>query len=182
VQTVRSVVDPASDASAMTREIENYDIIFTLKQYPVLGSGYGIPYWEVIPLPPLGYALERYAPHNSILGLWAYAGFFGYTAMTLLWAAGVYFGMRAYHVAKDPAFKAAALVSFGSVLIYLVQCFGDMGLGSWTGVFTVAPSVALAGKLCVAAGGWPAKAQAARQGVRAPSMQPQVGVASVGPG
>ena len=77
--------------------------------------------------------------------------------MTLLWAAGVYFGMRAYHVAKDPAFKAAALVSFGAVLIYLVQCFGDMGLGSWIGVFTVAPSVAL-GASCVAAGGWPAKA------------------------
>ena len=41
VQTVRSVVDPASDASSMTREIENYDIIFTLKQYPVLGADTG---------------------------------------------------------------------------------------------------------------------------------------------
>jgi len=182
VQTVRSVVDPQTDASSMTREIENYDIIYTLKQYPVLGSGYGIPYWEMIPLPPLGYALERYAPHNSILGLWCYSGYFGYTAMTLLWAAGVYFGMRAYHVAKEPAFRAAALVSFGSVLIYLIQCFGDMGLGSWIGVFTVAPSVAMAGKLCVAAGAWPAKAPAARQAARAPSAQPQVGVASVGPG
>ena len=32
VQTVRSVVDPQTDASSMTREIENYDIIYTLRR------------------------------------------------------------------------------------------------------------------------------------------------------
>jgi hypothetical protein len=45
-------------------------------------------------------------------------------------------------------------VSFGAVLIYILQSWGDMGLGSWIGVFTVAPALAMAGKLAVESGGW----------------------------
>jgi hypothetical protein len=30
-----------------------------------------------------------------------------------------------------------------------------MGLGSWTGVFTVGPALAVAGKLAVSVGAWP---------------------------
>src|SRR6266545_157657 len=155
VQTIRSVVEPATDASSMTREIENYDLIYTIRQHPILGTGYGNGYWEIIPLPPMSYPLERYCPHNSLLGLWVYAGYFGYTAMTLLWVAGVYFGLRAYHASKLPSDRAAAFMSFGAVLIYSIQCWGDMGLGSWIGVFTVAPALSIAGKLAVATGAWP---------------------------
>jgi hypothetical protein len=50
--------------------------------------------------------------------------------------------------------KAAALTSFGAVLVYYLQCFGDMGLGSWTGVYLVGPSLAIASKLTVGAGAW----------------------------
>jgi hypothetical protein len=32
-----------------------------------------------------------------------------------------------------------------------------MGLGTWTSVFLVAPALALAGKLAVATGAWPAR-------------------------
>ena len=41
---------PQSDASTMTREIENLRHHLHAQAYPVLGSGYGLPYWEVIPL------------------------------------------------------------------------------------------------------------------------------------
>src|SRR5262249_25006207 len=74
VQTIRSVVDPQSDGSTLWREIENFDIIFTIKQYWLLGAGYGNGYWEVWPLPPIDYSLERYLPHNSLLGLWCFCG------------------------------------------------------------------------------------------------------------
>jgi hypothetical protein len=154
VQIVRSVLDPQTDKSAMWREIENYNILYTIRQFPLLGTGYGYGFWEMVPLPEVQYDLERYCPHNSILGLLCYAGYFGFTAMTLLWGAGVYFGMRAYHATKRPTERAAALTSFGAVLIYMVQCWGDMGLGSWIGVFTVAPAIAVAGKLAVKTGAW----------------------------
>lgn len=160
--TVRSVVDPTTDISAQCREIENYDLITTIRAFPVIGSGYGIPYIQAIGLPPLGYDLEPYVPHNSILGLWAYCGYFGYVALTLLWGIGVYFGLRAYHASRRPLDRAAALMSFGTVIVYMVQCWGDMGLGSWTGVFTVAPALAVAGKLAAATGAWREKVPRAK--------------------
>jgi hypothetical protein len=159
VQVIRSAVDSDADGSTAWRDLENFNLIFTIRQFPVLGTGYGRGFWEVWPMPEVAYELERFIPHNSILGLWCYGGYVGYTGLTLLWVGGVYFGIRAYHYCKDPLEKAAALVSFGTILIYYVQCFGDMGLGSWTGVFLIGPSLAIACKLAVKNGGWLAEAQ-----------------------
>lgn len=160
---VRSVVDAQTDSSSFWRELENFDLISTIRSHPVFGTGYGHGYDEIIELPKVNYSLELYAPHNCILGLWSYCGIFGYTALTLLWVAGVYFAMRAYYVATDNTHRAAAMVSFGAVLIYLIQCWGDLGLGSWTGVFMVAPAVAVSGKLAKATGAW---------GARKPKIRP----------
>jgi hypothetical protein len=161
VQMMKSVVDAKTDASSFWRELENYDLIMTLRHHFFLGSGYGHPYEEIVVLPAVPYDLERYLPHNSVLGLWAYAGYFGYTAMTLLWAAGVYLGIRAYHLGKDPVQRAAGLVTFAAVLIYMVQCWGDMGLGTWTGVYLVGSALAVAGKLAAASGEWSKKSSSA---------------------
>lgn len=164
VKIMRSVVDAQSDSSTLWRELENFDLIATVRMNPVLGTGYGNGYVEVVKLPEISYSLERFVPHNSILGLWCYCGYFGYTALTLLWAAGVYFAMRAHKAATEPSQRVAATACFGAVLVYLVQCWGDMGLGSWTGVFIVAPSLAVAGKLAVATGQWGSKKKKAGPG------------------
>jgi hypothetical protein len=36
----------------------------------------------------------------------------------------------------------------------MVHCYGDMGLGTWTSVFTVGAALALVGKQAVATGAW----------------------------
>jgi hypothetical protein len=159
----RSVIDAQTDSSSFWRELENFDLIATVRAHPIFGTGYGHPYEEIIELPKVYYSLELYVPHNCILGLWAYIGVFGYTALTLLWVAGVYFAMRAYYLATEPSHRAAAMLCFGAVLIYLIQCWGDLGLGSWTGVFLVAPGIAMAGKLAKANGAW---------GTRTPKVAP----------
>jgi hypothetical protein len=66
----------------------------------------------------------------------------------------VYFAMRSYYMATEPSHRVAAMLCFGAVLIYLIQCWGDLGLGSWTGVFLVAPAIATAGKLAKSIGAW----------------------------
>ncbi|HYQ03507.1 MAG TPA: O-antigen ligase family protein [Polyangiaceae bacterium] len=154
VRMIRSVVDAKSDGSSQWREYENVNLIATFRTSPIIGTGYGVPYQEMVVLPPVDYPLERYLPHNSLLGLWSYTGMVGYAALTLLWAVGVYFGMLAYYKAEDARLRAAALVSFGSVLIYLLQSWGDLGLGSWTGIFMMATALTVAGKAAVAAGQW----------------------------
>ena len=167
VKTIRSAVDSQADASTQWRDIENFDLLYTIRQFPFFGTGYGHGFWEIMPLPAVDYQLERFIPHNSILGLWTYCGFVGFTAISLLWVTGVYFGVRAYHASTSARDKSTALVCFGGLLIHYVQCYGDMGLGSWSGVFMVAPSLAMAGKLAVATGAWslPERLTKAKSGV-----------------
>jgi hypothetical protein len=161
VRMLRSIVDPSTDPSTLWRELENFNIIMTFRKNPIFGSGYGHPYDEIIQMPAVDYDLEYFSPHNSLLGLWAYCGYVGFAGLTLLWVVGVYFAMRTYKGSTDRRLRAAALVCFGTVLIYLVQCWGDLGLGTWIGVFTVAPALAIAGKIAVAAGEWGPKRSSA---------------------
>ncbi len=67
-----------------------------------MGTGYGHRFLEAIPLPAVDYPLEYFIPHNSLLGLWAFCGYFGVTALTLIFAGGVYFAMRGYYTAEAP--------------------------------------------------------------------------------
>ena len=164
VRTLRTVLDAKSDStgSSFWRELENFDLVSTLKENPIFGSGYGHPYLEVIRLPDIDYPLERYCPHNSILGVWAYGGLIGFAGVTMLWVAGVFFAMRAYRRATDPEHRAAALMSVTGILVYTMHCWGDLGLGTFTGVFTAAASVAVAAKLAAATGSWGAPAPGAK--------------------
>jgi hypothetical protein len=154
VRALHTVVDSKADPSTMWREIENFNIISTIRQNPMFGTGYGHGFNEVVPMPEVPYELERYAPHNSILGMWCYTGYFGFLGLTLLWVGGVYFAARAYRATDDPIQRVAALGCFVTVPIYLIQCWGDLGLGTSIGTFTMAPALALAGKLAVAHGAW----------------------------
>jgi hypothetical protein len=170
---IRSAVDSSADTSTAWRDFENFNLVFTLRNFPLMGVGYGNEFWEMWPMPAVDYSLERYVPHNSILGILCYGGFLGWAGITSLWVGGIYFGIRAYHFCKEPLEKAAALASFGSVLIYYLQCFGDMGLGSWTGVYIVAPSLAIACKLAVKSGSWelPTSARSPKMAASSPPQQ-----------
>jgi O-antigen ligase len=153
VRMLRSVVDTKSDrtGSSFWRELENFNLVETLRHHPIFGTGYGHGFEEVVQLPAVGYTLERYCPHNSILGLWAYCGYVGFLGTVLLWIAGTFYAMRAYRHSEDPTIRAASLASLVGILVYTMHCWGDLGLGTWTGVFTAGASIAIAGKCAEAA-------------------------------
>jgi hypothetical protein len=156
VRIVRSIVDTETDGSSLWRELENFNLISTFRFHPIVGTGYGHRYLEYVPMPGVNYSLEYYIPHNSLLGLWAFSGLIGVAGVSMLWVAGNYFAMRAYRHAVEPEHRVAAIVCFGALPIYLFQCWGDLGLGSWTGIFIMGTSICVAGKLAVAIGQWPA--------------------------
>jgi hypothetical protein len=176
VSIIRSAVDSDTNASTAWRDIENFNLLWTIRQNPIFGTGYGHGFIEMIPLPAVDHMLERWVPHNSVLGMWAYCGFVGYTALTLLWGASVFFSIRGYHAATNPFDRAAGLASFAAVPIYFLQCYGDMGLGSWTGLYLMAPAIAVGGKLAVASGAWPSSERASRA-ARVAAPRPNVGPA-----
>jgi hypothetical protein len=162
VGVIRSIIDSKADPSTMWRDWENYDIFYTFRQSPVFGSGYGHPYIEIVKLPDISqsYALYRFIPHNGALGLWAYGGLVGFAALWTMLAVGLFFGVRSYRFATRPEDRVAALAATSAIVVYLVHCYGDMGLGTWTSVFTVAPAFAVASQLAVSTGAWPSPSPA----------------------
>ena len=162
VHTIRSVVDSKADPSTMWRDLENYDLFYTLRHNPVLGTGYGHGYTEVVWLPDISnaYALYRFLPHNSILGLWAYGGIVGFTLLWTFLVVGVFLAARAYRHAVSVDDRTVALTAIAIMVIYLAYCYGDLGLGNWTSVFTMAPALAIASRLAVNTGAWPSRVPA----------------------
>ena len=80
VKIYRSVGDGQVDSSTMYRDLENFNLIQMLKDNPIVGSGFGHPYKIVVVMPDISFFTEwRYMPHNSVLGLWAFTGWLGFT-------------------------------------------------------------------------------------------------------
>ncbi len=118
---------------------------------PCWAPDYGHGYIEVVWLPDVSnaYALYRFLPHNSILGLWAFGGLVGFTALWAMLVVGFFLAARAYRHAVTVDDRTVALTAVAILVVYLVYCYGDLGLGTWTSVFTVAPALAIASKLAV---------------------------------
>ncbi|MCP3137187.1 exopolysaccharide repeat unit polymerase [Pyxidicoccus xibeiensis] len=158
VETIKSLIEgQGGEGNLDYRDIENLDMIATWAQFPILGTGYGHEFLEPIPLPDIAFVFPtyRFHPHNSLLGLFAFGGLIGYTGVWMYLAATVFFAVRAYHRSNVSEHRAAALIIVGMVATYINQVFGDMGIISYLCTFTMAASVAMAGKLAVYTGAWP---------------------------
>jgi O-antigen ligase len=162
VQKFRSMLDPKADTSTLWRELENYNLVFTYRESPLLGLGFGRPFHEHIKLPDVtgAYELEPYVPHNSVVGLWAYGGLVGFSLLWAIFPVGFFFTVRAYRWARTPQERVTALGATAVQVCFLIQGYADLGFGSWGPVFTLAASYALVGKICVANGAWGAVATA----------------------
>ncbi|MFT3915029.1 MAG: O-antigen ligase family protein [Anaeromyxobacteraceae bacterium] len=157
VKTIRSVVDSDSDSSTKWRDWENYNLYATFAKNPLVGSGYGHEYDEVVHLPDISanYELYRLAPHNSVLGIMAYGGAVGFAGLFLMIPIGMFFAVRSYRRAIAARDRIASLTAIGVFVTYLNHCYGDMALGTYTSVVSVGAALALVGKLAVSTGAWP---------------------------
>lgn len=154
VGTLKSMADSKSDDSTLWRDIENFNLHDTLSGNPITGTGLGHAFNEVIALPDVTsvYPLEPYVPHNSMLGLWAYTGYIGFTAWWMLLVVMGYFALRAYRSTRNPTYRVATMLTPAVQLIYMVQAYGDIGLGVWHGLLIVGSSAAVSAKIAVSEG------------------------------
>jgi hypothetical protein len=86
-------------------------------------------------------------PHNSLLGLYAFGGYGGFSLQYMLLAMILFFAMRVYRFSREKTHRVVALTTAAATTVYLRQAWGDLGLGSWSGVFLLAPLAAMTGKL-----------------------------------
>jgi hypothetical protein len=152
-----------SDGSSQWRVLEMQNLIFTLRQQRIFGSGFGHEWIEVIKLPEISSAFPQYrqAAHNSILWILGLSGGFGFTLIWMPLVVGIFLAARSYRFARTPFERTAAATCITITLCFVNQAWGDLGLVEPLGILLMATSWALLGKLSIETGAWPAKAKIA---------------------
>jgi hypothetical protein len=151
-------VGKQEDASSKTRDIENYNLIQTLKPNMVFGTGWGHEYIEVVRAFDIStvFAQYRYIAHNSMLWLISIGGIVGFTLLWVPFSIAVFLGVRAYRFADNWFDRTAASSALSVLAIFVVQAWGDMGTqGMWSGQVISSALVVIA-KLAYSTGAWPA--------------------------
>ncbi len=167
VQSLRSVFS-TSDASNASRDIENLNLVFTFRQRPLLGTGFGHPY-DVLVAPidlSKGFQEFRYVPHNSLLALYAFAGPIGFIGFWSVIVVGMTYAIRAYRDAAPSAqwARSVALWSVSGLIIYMLQAWGDIGMQAPYVAFVAGASCGCAVAAARMAGSEPERAASSRSG------------------
>jgi hypothetical protein len=152
---VMSVLDQ-KDLSSLSRDIENENLIYTLKQSPLFSTGFGFEYQYSPNNPPVDlsdvFVNYRLIAHNGVLWLWSLGGVIGFTALWVIFPIGGTLAMRAYRGAVTALERSAALAALGSVAICIVQVWGDQGINGYMTPVTFGVSYAVATRLAIRTG------------------------------
>jgi len=148
------------DNSSITRDIENYNLIITLRENKIVGPGFGSEYIEAVKANDIsaGFSLYKFIAHNSVLWLWSLGGLVGFTLLWMLYPIQAYFSARGYRLGRTHLDRAAGLATLAGTATALAQDWGDMGFNSYTCVTMFAMCYAVAAKLA-AAGELPSPSQ-----------------------
>jgi O-Antigen ligase len=138
------------DTSSDSRNIENDNLIATLRDHPFTGSGFGWEYKEVVRIYDISefFPLYRYIAHNSVLWLITIGGAVGFFFLWRTYAVATFFAARGYLLSLSANDRAGALAGIGIVIVCMCADWGDQGLVSYpslmvfSAVFAVASSVA----------------------------------------
>ncbi len=136
VRMIESVV-VQDDASSDTRDIENSNLLFTMRAMPILGTGFGHPYTEVVvayDVTSSGFKNYRYIPHNSFLGIWAFGGLFFPMFYLMPLVVAIYYGVNTRRRSASPFLRSSAAWAVCAIIAYLVQGWSDIGLQDWTAI------------------------------------------------
>jgi uncharacterized membrane protein len=106
----------------------------------VLGSGFGHEYHEVVQANRVDqfFAQYKYIAHNSVLWLLSLSGWLGFTAVWLVFPVAVLIALRVFRAAQTGVDLVVSYGTIATVVAFVVQAWGDMGLQSWMGTLLVA--------------------------------------------
>jgi hypothetical protein len=140
------------DRSSITRDIENYNLIITLRENKIVGPGFGSEYIEAVKADDIsgGFSLYKFIAHNSVLWLWSLGGLVGFTLLWMVYPIQAYLSARGYRLGRTHVERAAGLATLAGTTTALAQNWGDMGFSSYTTLSMFAMCYAVAAKLCAA--------------------------------
>ncbi len=154
------------DLSTKSRDVENLGLIHTAQGNGwSIGTGWGIQYTPVSMRFALGqyFELWRYIPHNSILGLFAFMGAAGYCGYWLAFPTAMFLNARLAKLARSEAARDVGLIGAIQMVVCVNQYFGDMGTFSYKVVYIMSASFAIALRMPILSGVWPAGVKVVRE-------------------
>ncbi len=140
-----------TDTSSTSRVVENFNLVFTFRDSPYVGHGFGHEYLEryaAFDLTDL-FALYKYIPHNGLLWLWSVAGLAFIPWLWLIYVGGLGLAVHAYRVAPHPADRIASMAAATVVVTALTQSWGDQGLHSNLTLSLLTLSYAVCAHICI---------------------------------
>ena len=137
---VANATDVSADAY---RDIENVNILATLRSDPLTGVGCGHKFQQPVPLPDISgfFIWWEYITHNAVLWIWLKTGFFGFVAMFYWLGRTSQLGLRAAINAGEASDAVLVTTVAAYVPMYLVYSYVDT---SWDAQSLVLLSVAMA--------------------------------------
>jgi hypothetical protein len=114
--------------SNLYRKLENFNLAFTIRSYPLEGIGFGTKYFQPLELVKINYALRDYMAHNNILWLLVKVGAIGFF---IFWYFINMFGAHAAQVTKalqNPYLQAVGAMVLVAVINQLVAAYFDLHL------------------------------------------------------
>lgn len=149
-QMIRAEVDPPPDtrdsSSNLYRDLENANLLYTIRQAPLLGIGFGHAFYKPFPMADISFFIwADYIPHNSILWIWVQTGLGGFFAMMMLIGVSLALGARRLFQAPPGEMRAFAFVAFSYVLMHVLFTYLDIAwqpqsmvyLGAMLGLISV---------------------------------------------
>jgi hypothetical protein len=130
--------DPTDAASNLYRDIEDYDLSYTVKLNP-LGLGFGKPFLEPELLPDI-LTLDPvylFIPHNTIYWVWMRLGPIGYLALWYLFGAIIVRGCLYTRQLKDKYLQLIAIYIVCMVIMEIIVAFADYQLSFYRNVIYV---------------------------------------------
>ena len=113
-------VSTVEDASTKARNVENLGLIATANYAGwFTGTGFGHKYVELSNKYTIAayFELWQYVPHNSVLGLFAFTGFFGFVGFWLRIPTAVFIYSRMARMAERPIERAAGILGVVTLII-----------------------------------------------------------------
>lgn len=155
-RAVRSVIGQPSArdaASNIYRDLENINIMFTIRNAPLTGIGFGNKFHLLVPLPDISvFEWWEYITHNSIMWVWMKIGVIGFYALILLLALTMLYGARMVRLMPPGQLRVFALTATLYIFTHFVYAYVDMSweggsmifVGTMMGVINALPQIAAA--------------------------------------
>jgi hypothetical protein len=135
-KAVISVVSPErassrDQSSNAYRDLENYNLHFTVRQKPLTGIGFGQKFYVIAPMPDIGWFVWwQYFPHNSIIWIWLKTGAVGFFCLLYLFGYSIMLGAQIVRQLPNNEFRAAALTAILYLIMHITFAYVDIG---WDG-------------------------------------------------